>query len=122
MQCQLCNQTMTDFLEHEEQFIRRCPNCLLQWQKLLVSEIIDSFSQPEVHRYTKLLTLDMVNKLPLTDLFEFYLVGKEPFTITEFNNLLTKYEAKKHNEEIRQETKIKKNLLQSLRGSNQSTK
>lgn len=118
MNCPLCpTQELTNYYFgiDQEQFLRRCPNCQLQWQKLPVQEIMLAFSEPEIHRYTKLTVLNMINLLPLHQLYEFYLVGREAFTIAEFNNLLTKLEAYQHNQKIKEKNAEKRTTLASLR-------
>jgi hypothetical protein len=96
--CPICQSEFEEIdYDFPECFIRRCPTetCFLTWQKLPVGVIINEFSNPDTYRYLKLIVLNMVNQLPINDLYEFYILGKEAYTTEEFTQLLAKYELRK---------------------------
>lgn len=106
---------MIDLLIDGDIFIRRCNDCFLQHQKLPVKDIMIALGLETVHRYTKLIILNMINKLNINTLYEFYLSSREPLTVDEFNNILYRYENKKYNKQIKDTINEKREILQSLR-------
>ena len=121
MKCPTCNEEMIELLDAEisrceaSKFIRRCPACLLSWQRLDVASIIEAASSSGYNRTCKLLILDLVNSLPLYELFEFYLISKYPLTVEQFKNLSEKYDNKRHNEQIKKEKDHQRFIINTFR-------
>ena|ERR1035437_4995826 len=100
MTCQICNTKLenipTDNIEGT--FIHYCSSCNLLHQKLPVGTIINEFSNNTIYRYLKLIVLNMVNTLPIHQLYEFYIINQEALTVEEYNNLLMTYKTKRESD------------------------
>jgi hypothetical protein len=80
-------------------FFKRCESCNITNLKQHVGSIINDFSDTSIDRYLRLIVLDMVNKMNITELFEFYICDKEAFTVAEFESKVTSYLKKKEQDD-----------------------
>ena len=97
--CPICNKLIEiiDIQNVEDTFFHRCNSCNITHMKVPVGTIINDFSDNSIDRYLKLIVLNMVNQLPIHQLYELYICDKEAFTVKEFQDKVISYKQREQN-------------------------
>ena len=95
--CAICKQPIEvlDIQIKEGTFFKRCNSCNITHMKSPVGFLINDFSDPSLDRYLRLIVLNMINKLPIHDLYEIYICDKEAYSVLEFDEKVKAYNTKK---------------------------